>query len=95
MKTITEIHGGAQALMDINFNLQKCFEEQLTNEYKTFLYLLREAETYLPVYIRSQAKTRRPPMMHKRYQIFFIVVNRFLSLTTIRGMIKTGLRLTP
>jgi len=61
MKTITEILGGAQALMDISFDLQKCFEEQLTNEYKTFLRLLRASETYLPVYIRPQAKTGRPP----------------------------------
>ena len=61
MKTITEILGGAQALMDINFDLQKCFEEQLTNEHKTFLHLLRAVETYLPAYIRPQAKTGRPP----------------------------------
>jgi hypothetical protein len=61
MKTITEIIGGAQALLDINFNLQSCFEEYLTDEQKTFLHLLRTAETFLPVYIRPQAKTGRPP----------------------------------
>ena len=61
MKTITEILGGSQVLLDISFDLQKCFEEQLTNEQKTFLHLLRVAQEYLPVYIRPQAKTGRPP----------------------------------
>jgi transposase len=61
MKTITEIIGGAQSLLDIRFNLQGCFEERLTDGYKTFLHLLRAAEAYLPVYTRSQAKTGRPP----------------------------------
>ena len=32
MKTITEILGGAQALLGINFNLQSYFEEHLTDE---------------------------------------------------------------
>lgn len=31
MKTISEIIAGAQGLPDINFNLQNCFEEQLTD----------------------------------------------------------------
>jgi len=61
MKTITEIIGGAQALLDINFDLQKCFEEHLTDEHKTFLHLLRVAEQFLPPYIRPQARTGRPP----------------------------------
>ena len=61
MKTITEILGGSQVLMNISFDLQKCFEEKLTEEQKTFLHLLRVVEAYLPVYIRPQAKTGRPP----------------------------------
>jgi hypothetical protein len=61
MKTITEILGGAQALLDVNFDLQSCFEEYLTNEHKTFLHLLRAAEQFMPVYIRPQARTGRPP----------------------------------
>jgi len=31
MKTITEILGGAQTLLDKNYNLQNCFEERLTD----------------------------------------------------------------
>ena len=61
MKTITETIGGGQALLDINFNLQACFEECLNDEYKMFLQLLRVAEEYLPLYIRPQKKTGRPP----------------------------------
>jgi hypothetical protein len=61
MKTITEILGGAQALLDISFDLQLCFEEHLTNEHKTFLHIIRAAEHFLPVYIRPQARTGRPP----------------------------------
>jgi hypothetical protein len=37
MKSITEIIGGAQALLEIPYTLQKCFEKYLTDEYKTFL----------------------------------------------------------
>jgi hypothetical protein len=36
MKTVSEIIGGAQALLNIPFNLAECFEEYLSNEYKTF-----------------------------------------------------------
>jgi hypothetical protein len=35
MKTITEIIGGAQALLDIPFELQSCFEEALNDQQKT------------------------------------------------------------
>ena len=37
MKTITEILGGAQALLDMNYDLQSCFEEHLTDGHKSFL----------------------------------------------------------
>jgi transposase/IS5 family transposase len=67
MKTITEILGGAQALLDINFELQNCFEEYLTDEYKTFLQVLRVAETFIPVYIRPCATTGRPPYPYKPF----------------------------
>jgi hypothetical protein len=44
MKSITETIGGAQALLEIPYNLQPCFEEYLTDEYKTFLQMLRVIE---------------------------------------------------
>jgi transposase len=60
MKTIAEILGGAQALLDINFDVQDCFEEYLTKEYKAFIHLLRVVEEFLPPLIRPKARTGRP-----------------------------------
>jgi hypothetical protein len=64
MKTITETIGGGQALLNINLNLQGCFEEYLNDEYKMFLHILRVAEEYLPPYIRPVKKTGRPPYQY-------------------------------
>ncbi|MCL2318802.1 MAG: transposase [Treponema sp.] len=61
MKTITEIIGGGQALLNMNYSLQGCFEEYLSDEYKMFLLILRAAEEYLPPYIRPKKNTGRPP----------------------------------
>jgi hypothetical protein len=44
MKTISQIIAGAQALLNISFNLTNCFEEYLSDEYKTFLHMLRVIE---------------------------------------------------
>ena len=87
MKTIAEILGGAQALMDINFELQDCFEENLTNEHKAFLHLLRAAETYLPVYIRPQGKTGRPPYPYHPF-IRSMLGKSYFSIDTTRSFIE-------
>ncbi|MDR1179713.1 MAG: transposase [Spirochaetales bacterium] len=60
MKTITQILGGAQALIHIPFDIQNCFEEYLSDTYKTFLHLLRVIEEFLPPLIRPRAQTGRP-----------------------------------
>ena len=62
MKSITEIIGGAQALLDIGFEIQDCFEEQLNDMQKTFLQILRAIEPFLPPQILTQTKnwTGRP-----------------------------------
>ena len=73
MKTITEILGGAQALLDISFDLENCFEEHLTDEHKTFPHILRVAEQFLPVYIRPQARTGRPPYPCRPFIIVYHV----------------------
>jgi hypothetical protein len=44
MKTITEIIGGAQGLLNIPYNLRDVFEEYPTDEYKTFLHIVRVLE---------------------------------------------------
>ena len=61
MKTISDIIGGAQALLDISFELQDCFEESLTNDQKTFLHVLRVVEEFMPPIIWDKAHTGRPP----------------------------------
>ena len=43
-----KIIAGAQALLDLSFDLQGCFEEYLSDEYKTFLRILRVAESCFP-----------------------------------------------
>ena len=40
MKTIAEIIGGAQALLPLNYEIQKCFEETLTQEQVSFIHYL-------------------------------------------------------
>jgi len=62
MKSITEIIGGAQALLDIGFEIQDCFEEQLNDAQKTFLQIIRVIESFLPPFILIQTKswTGRP-----------------------------------
>jgi hypothetical protein len=41
MKTISQIIAGAQALLNISYDFTGCFEEYLSDEYKTFLHMLR------------------------------------------------------
>ena len=61
MKTITEIIGGAQSLLNVNFDVQDCFEEYLSEEYKTFLHILRVTEEFIPSIHRHKNKMGRPP----------------------------------
>ena len=44
MKSILEILGGRQILLVLSFDLQECFEEYLTEEYRGFLSILRVVE---------------------------------------------------
>ena len=73
MKTITEIIGGEQVLLDINFDLQKCFEEHLTDEHKIFLHLLRVAEEFLQVCLYPSSSKNPATAMHGDSEIFFPV----------------------
>jgi transposase len=71
MKTITEMIGGAQGLLDISFNLQGCFEEYLTDEYKTFLQMIRVIETEQPPLMRVYAGTGRIPYQYRPFMRSF------------------------
>jgi hypothetical protein len=61
MKTITEIIGGAQGLLNISYKLEDVFEGSLDNTYKTFLHILRVMEAALPPLVRTYAGTGRKP----------------------------------
>jgi IS5 family transposase len=64
LKTVTEILGGAQGLLDISFDLQTCFEETLNDQQKTFLHMLRCLEEHLIVPERAYAGTGRKPYQY-------------------------------
>jgi hypothetical protein len=64
MKTISQIIAGAQVLLNISFNLERCFEEYLSDEYKTFLQMLRVIEEQMPALIRPYAGTGRIPYQY-------------------------------
>jgi transposase len=67
MKTITEIIGGAQGLLDIPFDLQDVFEEYLTDKCKTFLHMLRVPEGAQPPIVRDYAGTGRIPYQYQPF----------------------------
>ena len=67
MKTITEIIGGAQGLLNISYRLQDIFEEYLDNSYKTFLHILRVMEAAVPLMVRGYARTGRKPYQYQPF----------------------------
>jgi len=84
MKTITEILGGAQVLLDISFDLQKCFEEKLNNQQKTFLHMLRCLEKFIPTLYRPYAGTGRIPYQYLPYLRSQFAKNYFQIETTTK-----------
>jgi hypothetical protein len=83
MKTISQIIAGAQALFNISFNLTGCFEEYLSDEYKTFLQMLRVIEEQLPTLTRPYAGTGRIPYQYTPFIRSFLAKGYF-------GIEKTG-----
>jgi transposase len=67
MKTITEIIGGAQGLLNISYDLQDVFEEYLTDEYKTFLHIVRVVEGAQNPLVRRYAGTGRIPYQYQPF----------------------------
>jgi hypothetical protein len=84
MKTISQIIGGAQGLLDISLELKGCFEQYLSDEYKTFLHILPIIEEHLPHLIRSYAGTERIPYQYNPFIRSFLA-NAYFGITkTIR-----------
>jgi hypothetical protein len=84
MKSITEIIGGAQALFNLSYKLQGCFEEYLTDEYRTFLQMLRVIESALPPIMRRYAGVGRKP-----YQYLPLIRSNFAMRYFKIGQVKT------
>jgi transposase len=49
MKTITEILGGAQTLLPVEYPLQECFPEYLNNNQKLFLAIIQRIESSITI----------------------------------------------
>jgi hypothetical protein len=77
MKTISQIIAGAQVLLNITCDLKGCFEEYLSDEYKTFLHMLRIIEEHLPTLIRPYAGTGRTPYQYTPFIRSFLAKSYF------------------
>lgn len=87
MKTIAETIGGAQALLDINYDLQQCFEEHLTEEYKCFIHMLRVAWEYINGIIYPQSRMGRPGYQYKPF-IICELAKRFFHIDKTSDLIE-------
>lgn len=65
MKSVADILGGSQRLLDISFDIQEVFEDFLTDQHRLFLSILRVIEESIPPLSESLAITGRKayPMM--------------------------------
>jgi pantothenate synthetase len=72
MKSLTEILGGSQTLLDISYDIQEVFEDNLTgmHMHRTFLAMLRVIEDLLPIIVEKRAITGR-----KAFARLFIIRN--------------------
>jgi transposase len=87
MKTITQIIGGAQGLLDISYNLQDVFEEYLSDEYKTFLHMLRVLEEAQSPISRNYAGTGRKPYQYQPF-IRCVWAKCFFKISTDTELIR-------
>jgi hypothetical protein len=77
VKTISQIIAGAQALLNISYDLKGCFEEHLSDEYKTFLHMLRVIEEQMPTFIRPYTGTGRIPYQYTPFIRSFLAKRYF------------------
>jgi hypothetical protein len=72
MKPISQIIAGAQVLLNISPYLTGCFEESHSDEYQSFLPMLRVIEGKMPVLIRPYAGTGRIPCQYTPFMRSFL-----------------------
>jgi transposase/IS5 family transposase len=61
MKSITEIIGGGQILMNISYDIQECFEDYLTDTHRAFIAMLRVLEEHFPKIEKTSNRIGRRP----------------------------------
>jgi transposase len=61
MRTVTEILGVAQILLDISYDIQDCFEDFLSEDHRTFIHMLRVMESHFPRLEKSAGGRGRRP----------------------------------
>jgi transposase len=87
MKTITEIIGGAQGLLNISYDLQDVFEEYLTDEHKKFLHIVRVLEGTQKPLVRSYAGTGRIPYQYQPF-VRSVLAKCFFKIDTTTQFIR-------
>jgi hypothetical protein len=86
MKSITDILGGAQLLLDISFDLQDTFEEYLSVEQRAFLVTLRVIEENVPLQEQYYRGRGRIPYQDIPFFRAFIAKS-FLQIPTTEKLI--------
>lgn len=86
MKSITEILGGSQILLDISYDIQDVFEDYLTETHRLFLTMLRVIESALPLLNESRSGTGRKPYAFNTFIRAFLAKS-FFKLTTNKDLI--------
>ncbi len=81
MKSISEILGGVQILLGLRFDLQKGFEEYLSEEQRAFLGMLRVIEEHLPSRYRNGSRFGRPAYQDGSFIRAFLAKAFFRVLT--------------
>jgi len=86
MKSISDILGGLQILLEVSFDIQAGFEEYLTKDQRTFLAILRVIEEHLSVPLETDSGYGRPAYsLHPFIRAFWAkrTKRNFLNGTTI------------
>ncbi|MFV1968543.1 MAG: transposase [Pseudomonadales bacterium] len=98
MKSVTEILGGAQILLNVSFDIQTVFEEYLTEEHRAFLAALRLIEHRIPELQTTYCGRGRIPIQNQPIlraylaKSFFKIatntdlINRLKSDSSLRGI---------
>ncbi|MDA3849991.1 MAG: transposase [Spirochaetaceae bacterium] len=86
MKSITEILGGSQILLDISYDIQDVFEDYLTDTHRLYLAMLRIIESALPLLEENRSSTGRKPYALNSFIRAFLAKS-FFKLTTNKDLI--------